>query len=144
RRELRENQRDALAKIIPFGWVVDPTPLPHHGVLPRLDVHSWQELAANSQRDRHLVLKLSGFNEDAWGSRSVVVGHDVSQREWAAAIDHAVGSFPVNPWVLQEFRAARIVEHPYFDRDTGAIRIMQGRARLCPYYFVSHDGNLSL
>lgn len=143
RQELRQNQRDALAKIIPFGWVVDPSPLPHHAVLPRLEVHSWDEVAALSQRERQLVLKLSGFNENAWGSRSVVVGHDVSQPEWAAAIRQAAESFDRNPWVLQEFRAARIVEHPYFDRDTGAVRIMQGRVRLCPYYFVSHSGALT-
>lgn len=141
RQELRENQRDALAKIIPRGWVVDPAPLPHHAVLPGLDIQSWHELAAFSQKERQLVLKRSGFHEDAWGSRSVVIGHDVSQPEWTAAVREAQESFPTSPWVLQEFHAARIVEHPYFDRTTGELKIMKGRVRLCPYYFVPRDGS---
>jgi hypothetical protein len=140
REMLRENQRDALAKLIPFGWVVDPAPLPPHGVLPRLDVHSWDELAAFSQKERQLVLKLSGFSDQAWGSRSVVVGHDVSQVEWRASLTRAQEEFPQHPWIIQEFRHARLVEHPYFDPATGALRVMQGRVRLCPYYFVPRGG----
>lgn len=141
RQELRENQRDALAKLIPFGWVVDPAPLPHHAVLPRLDIQSWEQLAAFSQKERQLVLKLSGFNENAWGSRSVIIGHDVSQPEWAAAVEKAIADFGRNPWLLQEFKPARVVKHPYFDRETGAVRVMEGRVRLCPYYFVPRDGS---
>lgn len=141
RQELRENQRDALAKIIPRGWIVDPAPLPHHAVLPGLDIQSWNDLAAFSQKERQLVLKRSGFHEDAWGSRSVVIGHDVSQPEWATAVQEAQASFTESPWVLQQFHAARVVEHPYFDRTTGEVKIMQGRVRLCPYYFVPRDGS---
>ena len=143
RQALRENQQAALAKIIPFGWVADPTPLPPQAVFPRLEAHSWQEVAAFSQKQRALVLKLSGFSPNAWGSRSVVMGHDVSQPEWAVALAQAQGDFNSNPWVMQEFRAARLVEHPYFDPATGAMRIMQGRVRLCPYYFVAKsDGTI--
>ena len=141
RQALRENQRDALAKIIPFGWVMDPAPLPPHAVLPRLEIHAWEELAAFSQKQRQLVLKLSGFSENAWGSRSVVIGHDVSQAEWTAAVQQAQAEFTEHPWVLQQFRTARLVEHPYFDPATGNVRIMQGRVRLCPYYFVPRDGS---
>jgi hypothetical protein len=136
RQALRENQRDVLGRLIPFGWVVDPAPLPPRGVLPRLDIHAWEELAKFSQKDRHLVLKLSGFSENAWGSRSVVVGHDVSHGEWTAAIAEAQRDFAHHPWVLQQFRPGKLVEHPYFDPKTGNIRVMQGRVRLCPYYFV--------
>lgn len=98
------------------------------------------EMAAFSQKQRQLVLKLSGFSENAWGSRSVVIGHDVSQTEWAAAVATAQAEFADHPWVLQQFRAARLVEHPYFDPATGNIRILQGRVRLCPYYFAARDG----
>ena len=123
---------------------MDPEPLPPHGVLPRLEIHAWEELAAFSQKERQLVLKLSGFSENAWGSRSVVIGHDVSHGEWGAAIAQAQADFPRQPWVLQQFRHARLVEHPYFDPATGERRIMQGRVRLCPYYFVSRaDGSVN-
>lgn len=140
RQELRENQRDALAKIIPRGWVIDPAPLPHHAVLPGLDINAWDDMAGFSQKERQLVLKRSGFHQDAWGSRSVVIGHDVSQPEWTEAVRLAQADFAQSPWVLQQFHAARVVEHPYFDRTTGERRIMQGRVRLCPYYFVPRDG----
>ena len=139
RQELRENQRDALAKIIPFGWIMNPDPLPPHGVLPGLDIQSWSELESFSQKQRRLVLKLSGYSELAWGSRSVTIGHDTSQEEWRTAIRTALAGYPSQPWILQEFHAARLVAHPYFGPG-GDIRIMQGRVRLCPYYFVPADG----
>jgi hypothetical protein len=41
------------------------------------------------------------------------------------------------------FAHTRIVEHPYFDPESGEVRTMRGRVRLCPYYFVN-DGNAKL
>jgi hypothetical protein len=137
RRELSDNQQQRLEKIIPYSWLVDPTPLPPHAVLPRLEVNSWDEVAAFSQKQRELVLKRSGFHEEAWGARSVVIGHDVAQPDWAAALRRAQTDFRTAPWVLQEFKRARVVEHPYFDPVTGAVRTLRGRVRLCPYYFIS-------
>ncbi len=140
RQELRENHRDALAKLIPFGWLMDPTPLPHHAVLPRLEIQSWDELQRFSQKQRRLVLKLSGFSELAWGSRSVTIGHDASQEEWSARVTQALAEHATQPWILQEFQTAKIIQHPYFD-STGQTQIMQGRVRLCPYYFAPRDGS---
>lgn len=137
RRELTDNQRRRLERLIPYTWLVDPAPLPPHAVLPRLEVNDWDEVAAFSQKQRELVLKRSGFHEEAWGARSVVIGHDVAQAEWAAALRQAQVDYPTAPWVLQEFKRARVVEHPYFDPATGAVRRLRGRVRLCPYYFVT-------
>ena len=78
---------------------------------------------------------MSGFSDQAWGSRSVTVGHDVPASAWAAAVDAALESFPTNPFVLQEFKDAALVEHPYWDPQTGERKVMRGRVRLCPYYF---------
>lgn len=141
RRELSENQQRRLEKVIPYSWLIDPTPLPPHAVLPRLNINAWEEAAAFSQKQRALVLKRSGFHEEAWGARSVVIGHDVSQADWAAALQQAQADFPTHPWVMQEFHRARVVEHPYFDPATGEVRTMRGRARLCPYYFISAADN---
>jgi len=79
RRELGERYRKDLDAVIPRGWVVDPTPLPPHAVLPGLEVQSWEEVKKFSQKQRDLVLKISGYSELAWGSRGVVIGSDVSQ-----------------------------------------------------------------
>ncbi|MDA0811797.1 MAG: hypothetical protein O3C21_05320 [Verrucomicrobia bacterium] len=139
-RSLRASHRAALEGIIPYGWIVDPSPIPHYAVLPRLNAHSWDEVAGYSQAERQLVLKRSGFSEDAWGSRSVSVGHDLPQQEWAAAIQSAIRAFPEHPYVVQEFRNAEVIKHPVFNDDTGAIESMEGKVRLCPYYFVEVDG----
>ena len=143
RRELTERNWLILQKHIPQSWVLDPAPLPHHAVLPWLNISSWDELKTFSQKERDFVLKVSGFSPDAWGSRGVTVGSDVPQHEWAAAIDHALADFAHHPRVLMRFAHSRIIEHPYFDPATGEVRTMRGRVRLCPYYFVT-DGETKL
>ncbi len=137
KRELREANWNRLSQIFPQSWVIDPAEIPHHAVIPGLEIGSFSELKGFTQRERELVLKQSGFSDRAWGSRSVTVGQDVSQSEWAEAVDDAIQSFPLAPFVLQRFRAGRIVTHPWWNPTTGRIEIMEGRARLCPYYFVS-------
>jgi hypothetical protein len=134
RQELRENHQKALQRHIPQGWVVDPTPVPPHAVLPGLEIQRWEELGAFSQRERRLVLKLSGFSDQAWGSRSVVVGHDLDQATWRMAVQRAEQDFSAQPWILQRFWETRLVEHPYYQPD-GSVAMQQGRVRLCPYYF---------
>lgn len=142
--ELRGGHLEMLRKIIPFGWVVDPAEIPPHAALPRLDVDSWDEVGEFSQKDRHLVLKVSGFSELAWGSRGVSIGHDIPSVEWRDLVKGAQRDFESQPWVMQEFQETRLVEHPYFDPTTGDRRIMVGRVRLCPYYFVDGAGKTQL
>lgn len=136
RRELSERHWLELQKVIPFTWILDPTPLPHHAVIPGLEIHDWRELAHFSQKQRDLVVKISGFSELGWGSRSVTIGSDVPALQWTAAIEHGLAEFPHHPWILQRFHKARHVEQPYFDPATGELRTLTGRTRLCPYYFV--------
>ena len=141
---LRRSWKETLQSIVPFGWVVDPTPLPPHGVLPRLGVHGWDAVANLSQKHRELVLKVSGFHPLAWGARSITVGHDVPHDEWSRALRAACDDFPRAPWILQEFHHARIVRHPYEDPISGAIREMEAKARITPYYFAGRDGKVRL
>lgn len=139
RRELSERNFLRLQEHVPMSWVLDPAPLPHHAVIPGLEISDWRELAAFSQKQRDLVLKVSGFSPQAWGSRGVVVGSDVPGGEWAAAVEGALAEFSSGPRVLMRFAHTKLVEHPYFDPATGDVRVMRGRARLCPYYFVAED-----
>lgn len=136
RRELGERAMLALRKVIPYTWLVDPEPLPRHAVLPRLETHTWEEVAHFSQRQRTLILKISGFSEQAWGSRGVVVAQDMSQSAWKAELEKALSEFTTHPHILQQFHQGRLVGHDYLDVSTGALRRMRGRVRLCPYYFV--------
>ena len=118
-RSLRASHRRALEEIIPYGWIVDPSPIPHHASIPRLDVNSWDEVAGFSQAKRQLVLKRSGFSDDAWGSRSVSVGHDVPQQEWANRHTKRSESFPRAP-----IRLARVPQ--YRGHRTSSIRRRDG------------------
>lgn len=139
---LRGSHLERLRELVPFGWVIDPTPLPPHAALPRLEAHSWEEVAGFSQKDRQLVLKVSGFHETAWGSRGVFIGHDMPASEWAERLHTALDQSAEQPWILQEFREGRRITHPVF-RDDGSVEMMQGRARLCPYFFTDDSGHTS-
>ena len=108
-------------------------------MLPRLDVQSWDEVKRFTQSERELVLKISGFDDTAWGSRGVTMGHDVSSEEWADAVDHALGNFDRHPHVLQEFRKGRVVKHQFWNEQRGEMETMDGRVRLTPYYFIRRD-----
>jgi hypothetical protein len=131
-----------LTAIMPRTWLLDPAPIPPAATIPGLQmggraVTNWRDLAAATQKERHYVIKPSGFSELAWGSRGVSVGHDLPQAEWAAAIDQALSSFPTTPYILQEFHKGRLFELDYWDAASQTMQRMNGRARLSPYYFVA-------
>jgi len=133
-----------LTTIMPRTWILDPAPVPPSAVIPGLSIGgratmNWSDLAGATQKERHFVIKPSGFSELAWGSRGVSIGHDLPQHEWAAAIDSALEAFPHTPYVLQEFHKGRQYQLDYFDQATGELRGMAGRARLSPYYFVTGE-----
>ncbi len=136
---LRGSHLKRLRELVPFGWVLDPTPLPPHAALPKINVHDWEEVANFSQKERQLVLKVSGFHETAWGSRGVFIGHDMSTPEWSQRLHSALDQSATQPWIVQEFREGRRIEHPVF-RDDGSVEMMQGRVRLCPYFFSDGRG----
>lgn len=133
RRELGEKHFLALQKVIPRTWLMDPEPLPATAVYPGLEIQNWDELKNFSQRERELVLKISGFSELAWGSRSVRVGQDLSQEDWSTAVDVALAGWKDRSWILQKFHHPRVNEMDYSDGEK--MVKMHGRVRLCPYYF---------
>jgi len=153
-----------LRALIPPSWIIDPAPLPPGAVLdgPRIGgraLSDWRGLAGASQKERDLILKISGYHETAWGARSVLLGSDCSREEWEQGIERAVALAPENLHILQTYRKPRRVEHPVFrdpsvatptPADAGgsspearpAVNVA-GRLRLCPYYFVI-DGKAKL
>ncbi len=143
-RELGEGTFVHLSTLMPRTWVLDPRPLPPTATIPGLDlggrpVTDWRELAGATQKERHYVVKPSGFSELAWGSRGVSVGHDLPHTEWAAAIENALASFPTTPYILQEFHKGQVFELTYLDLKTNEVVPMSGRVRLSPYYFVTGE-----
>jgi hypothetical protein len=134
-----------LRALIPQSWIMDPAPLPPGAVLdgPRIGgrmLNDWRDLANASQKERDLIIKISGFHETAWGARSVVLGSDCSREEWQQGVDQALQLAPTNLHVLQEYRKPKKVSHPVYGKaEAGlpsAALAKEGRLRLCPYYFV--------
>jgi len=141
RQELGESFLAKLKKLVPYTWVIDPSPLPPHGAIPELNLTNWQQLKAMSQKERELILKVSGFSEHAWGARGVFLGSDLSHEDWGKAVDDALEHYEQSPRVLQRFHKPALVEAQWFDFEKDEVVPMKGRARLCPYYFVAGDGD---
>ncbi len=137
-----------LRALIPPSWIMDPAPLPPGAVLdgPRIGgraLNDWRDLANASQKERDLIVKVSGYHETAWGARSVVLGSDCSREEWQQGIERAIELAPENLHLLQTYRKPKRAEHPLYvpaspeSGDNGFTSVTRaGRLRLCPYYFV--------
>jgi hypothetical protein len=143
RQELGEIFFVRLKKLVPYTWIVDPSPLPPQAVIPELNLTDWQQLKTLSQRERDLILKVSGFSAHAWGARGVFLGSDLSHEDWAKAVDDAIQHFEQSPRVLQRYHKPALVEAQWFDFGKNEVVPMKGRARLCPYYFVSGEGDVA-
>lgn len=142
--ELGGKKVNALRRVIPETWILDPRPLPPQAVVPGLaigkrPVTDWDQLKGLGQSDRRLVIKPSGFSPTAWGSRGVTIGHDRPEAEWDAAVESALAAFAKTPHVLQRFHHGKRYGTRYYDFAQDAVRKMNGRVRLSPYYFVAND-----
>jgi hypothetical protein len=141
RQELGESFFNRLLGHVPRTWILDPTPLPPSAAYPGLELTDWRQLKNLSQRERELILKVSGFSERAWGARGVFLGNDLSSADWSAAVDQALAAWSHSPWVLQRFHRPRLVEASWYDFDANRVVPMPGRVRLCPYFFVHGEGD---
>jgi hypothetical protein len=141
RQELGEGFFARLKSLVPYTWVIDPSPLPPQGAIPELNLTDWRQLKTLSQRERDLILKVSGFSTHAWGARGVFLGSDLAQEDWAKAVDDALQRFIESPRVLQRYHKPALVEIQWFNFEKNEVMPMKGRARLCPYYFVSGEGD---
>jgi hypothetical protein len=138
RQEIGEKGQKLLQRVIPQSWVLDPTLLPMHAVIPGLDIQSWAEMERFSQKQRDLVLKISGFSPDAWGARGVFVGSDMSAEEWAGHVRKGLAEFSTHPRLLQRFVKGTLAKQDYVAENDEMVSL-NGRARVCPYYFVVND-----
>jgi hypothetical protein len=143
-KEIGEDAYARLTALFPQTWVMDPRPLPPHGSITGLTaggtpVHDWFDLEALGKSERDYVVKPSGFSELAWGSRGVRVANDLTKEAWHEALATALEMYPKTPHILQRFHKGRRVRVQYYDRAANAVKEMDGRVRLCPYYFVVGD-----
>lgn len=143
RQELGDTFYRRLQQIFPRSWILDPTPLPPNAGYPGLELTDWAQLKALSQRERNFILKISGFSPQAWGSRGVYLGSDLSTVDWSKAVDRALNAWPDSPYLLQQFHKPRRFESSYIDIKTTTVVPMPARVRLCPYYFVAGNSEIA-
>jgi hypothetical protein len=144
RSELGDKIYERLLGIFPRTWIVDPRPMPWQAAIVDLSaqgqpVHDWAQLEELGKSERDYVLKPSGFSELAWGSKGVKVANDLTKDEWKNALHEALKSFDHTPYILQRFHKGKRVRVPFLSTSTDEIKEMDGRVRLCPYYFVVGD-----
>lgn len=136
---LPKGSRQVLSRIIPQTWIIDARPLPpgavHVGPLVGGKLMSdWRELGQASQKERDLIIKISGFHESAEGARSVTYGRDSSREQWQEAVETAVSMSVTHLHIVQEYRKPMRRRHAIYDGH-GHAREAEGRLRLCPYFF---------
>ncbi|MFQ3549738.1 MAG: hypothetical protein SNJ70_08315 [Armatimonadota bacterium] len=135
---------EILSKYISPTYILDSRPVPPHSEIcgfkwKNMPIQDWKVIKYGSQKERMLVIKPSGFSPLAWGSRGVIVGHDMSQESWADAVDSALNDFTSSPWVLQPFAESETIKIEHYIENSKEIAEMKAKVRLCPYYFVSND-----
>ena len=143
-KQLGEETMSTLEALFPKTWILDPRPVPPHSVIPGLTISgrpltNWRDLGALGQKERELVVKPSGFSENAWGSRGVSIGHDMSEADWKAVLEESLGAFDHTPHILQEFHTGAKFSVSYYDFETDRVEKMRGRVRIQPYFFVIED-----
>lgn len=138
KRELGEKTLTLLYQVIPETWFLNPEPLPPYAVIPGLEIQDWNDLKKLSQKERELIMKVSGFSSLAWGSRGVWIGSDLSSEEWSRVVDESLSSFSTAPRILQRFVKGALRDHPYWD-EKGTVISMKSRARISPYYFYQSE-----
>jgi hypothetical protein len=149
RAELGEAVDERLLGIFPRTWMVDNRPLPPQAAISDLTaagvpVHDWTQLEELGKSERDYVLKPSGFSELAWGSRGVKMANDLTREQWRDGLRDALAGFDTTPYVLQRFHKGKRVRVPFLDTKTGDVREMDGRVRLCPYFFVTGEKTTQL
>lgn len=140
---LSKKSHQILHQIIPKTWIIDPTPFGPNAILngPLIEnkpLKSWQDMKTLSQKNRNFVIKRSGYHNDAWGAKSVTLGTDSSQSEWAEALNQAINESEKAPFILQEFKKPITLTHPIYNQE-GISQDLPGRVRLCPYYIKNKE-----
>ncbi len=144
RKELTDDVFARLKALFPQTWVLDSRPLPPQAAIDGLSangvpVNDWMQLESVGKGERDYVVKPSGFSELSWGSRGVHIANDMTRDDWKAALTDGLAAFDKTPHILQRFHKGRRVKVEYLDIAGDAMKAMDGRVRLTPYFFVAGE-----
>ncbi len=136
RQQLGDSFKNTLETLLPQTWIIDPTPIPPQASYPEINLTNWNQLKDLSQKERNLILKISGFSEQAWGARGVWLGSDLPREQWSHVVDQAIDGYEKSPRILQRYHHSIQANSEWFNFEDGQSQSIKGRVRLCPYYFV--------
>ena len=138
RRELGDKYFIKLQEMIPYSWLLDPTPLPS-----MQSFHVWKFMTGAKLRS--LVRKIATSFESerffpAWLGQP---GYRARDRSSACGLGKAnqprIGNIRIVTNDYAALSQRQPVRAQYWDPGSGEVKIMKGRVRLCPYYFVEPD-----
>ena len=138
RQQLGESFKRTLEALLPQTWVIDPHRCRRTRPTPGLTTN-WEQLKELSQKDRNLILKISGFSEQAWARAASGWGaicRETNGRRRSMRRRPGSGSHPASCSVTTG--QAGWMRSGMTSSLAKRSRV-QGRVRLCPYYFV-HGG----
>lgn len=131
-----------LLRHVPETHILDSRPLPPYGVISGLTkngqaVSSYSELSGLPRGERQLVIKPSGFSQYAWGSKGVILGRDLSTKNWGDTLGAALGEFPERTHILQRYHYSLQEQASYCDLPSEVVLSFTAKVRYCPFYFMS-------
>ena len=86
RLELRENHRVRLTELLAETWIIDPTPIPPHAVIPGLGIQDWKEAPQNLPDGRGAAL----HTRDETGEPKLIWGPDTESTKWVQELERAL------------------------------------------------------
>ena len=134
-----------LRAIFPQTWVLDPRPLPPQAVVPGITAagaaDGLEAIGRARQERARLRRRSRPASPNSPGVRAACASPTTSARKIGrSALDRRrLASFDRTPWILQRFHKGKRVKVPYYDERSDDIAELDGRVRLCPYYFVVGD-----
>lgn len=91
---LRRDHLETLLQVLPEAWLLDPTPLPHGSVIPRLELATWEDLPKFRGERAFAITR----GESASGSR--LLGSLDSPEKWRDEVRSALAGHEAQPSVL--------------------------------------------
>ena len=95
--ELRRNHFETLLSVMPDAWVLDPAPVPHGAVIPRLDLAGWEDLQKLRAQGHSFSISQTRSREP-----SSLLDATLPVEGWHGAVREALISFGTSPRVLTE------------------------------------------
>lgn len=140
RRSLSDRHFEALLRITPRSWVLDPAPLPPQAEVPGLGIRSFKELEPGRFPGKSFSVLPSRTPGGSSEQKHAVLDGARDASGWKVEIHRALECYPNNPHILQENMTPEVFNHEFQDDSSREIISLETHIRLRPYFFSSEGG----